>query len=104
VFGNNNDFVIESRDISLLCIVDGGIQMTKDPKKKPTYQTPVVVPLGEIAAAAGVCMEGTMPDASDNCTHGTGALLNCGIGYAPGIDCGSGGAVGGCDTGQVPGY
>ena len=68
--------------------------MTKDAKKKPKYEAPVVAPLGELAAAAGICEEGTAPDTSENCTHGFAAVLNCELGGAPGGACGGGGEVG----------
>jgi hypothetical protein len=43
----------------------------KDEGKKPRYETPVVVPLGEVAKGAGVCGNGSSPTGDADCTHGS---------------------------------
>jgi hypothetical protein len=77
--------------------------MTKDVGKKPIYQAPVVMPLGELATTAGECQDGSVPATDGNCTNGTGVLESCSIGYgAPGV-CLAGsqaGITGGCSNGD----
>jgi hypothetical protein len=65
--------------------------MSDDKKSKPTYQAPVVMPLGELAAAEGqTCQSGgtasscrTGSRASNNCSNGTTAGNRCGMGTSP---------------------
>ena len=44
--------------------------MKKD--KKTTYETPIIVPLGEFARGSGA-----KPSPPNSCNSGTGALQNC---------------------------
>ncbi len=66
--------------------------MPKDSKGKPTYEAPVVMPLGELAAGEGqaTCQSGGTAsscnlggNASNNCRSGTTAAGRCGPGGSP---------------------
>ena len=48
---------------------------SKNAKDKTKYESPVLVPLGEMAKGSGDCVAGTS-DVVD-CTAGTAALNNC---------------------------
>lgn len=52
----------------------------KDESKKPKYETPIVVPLGEMAKGAGA-----------NCIGGSVVTDVCVYGSVPGFGCSSGG-------------
>ena len=63
--------------------------MSDKEKKKPTYEAPIAIPLGEMAqgvganckpgtAASGTCGPG--PLATSNCKDGTNAPGSCAIG------------------------
>lgn len=64
--------------------------MTEDKKSKPTYQAPVVMPLGELAKGEGqTCQVGSTASscrlggyASNNCSNGGTAQQRCGTGTA----------------------
>ena len=66
--------------------------MSDDKKSKPTYQAPVVMPLGELAAGEGqTCQSGGTASscrigghAANNCANGTSAGNRCGFGTSPG--------------------
>jgi hypothetical protein len=56
---------------------------------KPRYQTPVVIPLGELAKGAGACTGGSLP--SDGyCTPGATAIVSCVDGDSADFECGTG--------------
>ncbi len=64
--------------------------MSDDKKSKPTYQAPVVMPLGELAKGEGqTCRTGSTASscnngghAANNCTSGSTAVRRCGTGTA----------------------
>jgi hypothetical protein len=61
----------------------------KDERTKPKYETPTIVPLGELAKGIGTCAAvGSSPD--DSCGSGTSAPTSCGGGNIAGTTCGSG--------------
>lgn len=58
--------------------------------KKNKYETPVIIPLGELARGSGVCMNGGIPNPSPaQCVSGPGTN-NCSMGDNATINCGSG--------------
>lgn len=77
--------------------MDGGLQMTKDAKVKPTYEAPIAVPLGEVVAGVGInpnafiCRDGNYP--SWNCASGSNAGRNCYDGNLPAGTCRQGNGV-----------
>ncbi|MFA6146742.1 MAG: hypothetical protein WC899_00850 [bacterium] len=60
----------------------------KDESKKPKYETPIVVPLGEMAKGKGDCGVGSLNQPG------------CGVGAIADI-CSDGGAAGFCSNGTV---
>ena len=48
----------------------------KNASKKPKYESPTVVPLGELAQGSGYCRAGSHPSTGD-CTGGIMALSYC---------------------------
>jgi len=63
--------------------------------KKTSYETPVVVPLGELVRGSGNCASGTNPSASGggNCKEGSiakGSGGNCIGGSTPSKNCNTG--------------
>ena len=64
--------------------------MTKN--KKTPYETPVIVPLGELARGLGApCRPGS--SAANKCEAGSGAPPpNCGTGHKAGVSCNKGNA------------
>ena len=66
--------------------------MSKDSKGKPTYQAPVVMPLGELAKGEGATCQ-TGGSASNRCRPGGTARLSCANGSV---------AAGGCGSGTTP--
>jgi hypothetical protein len=58
-------------------------------RTKPKYESPVLVPLGEMARGIGACGGGSSPD--DSCGSGAAAPTSCGVGTIPGTTCGTGG-------------
>lgn len=66
--------------------------MSEKRKGKPTYETPKVIPLGELAKAEGqACHSG---GSASNCSIGSSASNNCNTGNTAGQRCGSGGTAG----------
>ena len=63
--------------------------MSDDKKGKPTYQTPVVMPLGELAKGEGATCQ-TGGSASNRCRSGGTASQRCMIGSVASGWCGSG--------------
>ncbi len=61
--------------------------MSNDAKEKPIYETPIVMPLGELAKGSGAdCFEGN--SAHDRCTVGNGAeSFSCSLGADYGTGC-----------------
>lgn len=54
--------------------------MSDKEKKKPTYEAPTVIPLGEIAQGIGAnCQPGT--GAGGGCANGPSAAQNCKEGF-----------------------
>jgi hypothetical protein len=76
---------------------------TQNPEKKPKYETPTVIPLGELARAAGACTAGS-GDTVD-CTAGGLANNACTAGpINNGATCSAGGsAAPTCTGGAAPG-
>lgn len=67
--------------------------MTKE--KKPIYESPIVMPLGELARGLGAaCKPGSSP--SGNCNAGAGVppQVPCTNGGQAGANCGNGGRFG----------
>jgi hypothetical protein len=59
--------------------------MSEDKKGKPTYQTPKVMPLGELAKGEGqACHNG---GSASDCSYGTRASNNCNMGGTAGQQC-----------------
>ena len=63
----------------------------QDVTRKPKYETPTAVALGELASGAGACVAG-VSDVVD-CTAGTAALNNCSQGVAALVACTAGNAA-----------
>lgn len=63
----------------------------KDESKKPMYETPIVVPLGELAKGSGDCFSGASDTAF--CTTGGLATTDCITGGANVVACTTGAAV-----------
>jgi hypothetical protein len=63
--------------------------MSDDKKGKPTYQAPVVMPLGELAKSEGqiACHDG---GSASNCNEGANARRNCNAGVRALTRCGDG--------------
>ena len=57
-------------------------------KGKPKYESPILVPLGEMAKGSGDCVAG-LSDVVD-CTAGTAALNNCSQGVSALVACTAG--------------
>lgn len=72
--------------------------MLKEKKDKPTYEAPVVMPLGELATGEGqpcrnggsavMCNNGST--ATNNCRSGSNAVQSCSTGRAAGQTCNTG--------------
>jgi len=62
--------------------------MTKDVKKKPRYQPPVMMPLDAVKSAAGECVEGSGD--VEACGLGSSAIPACLPGTAADPVCDSG--------------
>lgn len=72
--------------------------MSRDTKDKPTYQAPVVMPLGELATGEGqpcrnggsavMCNKGST--ATNNCRTGSNAVQSCRTGTTAGQTCNTG--------------
>jgi hypothetical protein len=66
--------------------------MSENKKDRPTYQTPKVMPLGELAKGEGQSCHtgGTATDcstgnrATNNCNYGSRAASRCQVGTTPG--------------------
>jgi hypothetical protein len=75
--------------------------MSRDKKEKPTYQTPVVMPLGELAKGEGAsCHSG---GSASNCSIGGTASNNCNVGRTAGNRCGTGSRASNCKIGMSAG-
>jgi hypothetical protein len=71
--------------------------MSDDKQGKPTYQTPVVMPLGELAKGEGQsCHSG---GSASNCSVGGNASNNCNTGSTAGNRCAFGQTPGSCRLG-----
>lgn len=71
--------------------------MSDDTQGKPRYQTPVVMPLGELAKGEGQsCHSG---GSASNCSVGGNASNNCNTGRTAGNRCGFGQTPGSCRWG-----
>jgi hypothetical protein len=78
------------------------IMSDQNPKEKPKYESPVLVPLGEIAKGSGVCAAGTaaLNTTTGNCFPGaTVAAVFCSAGGADAASCVAGGTDAGCSAG-----
>ena len=76
-------------------------------KKKPTYETPVVLPLGDLAVGQGQCTNGSgaVTNSDCSCSSGTEARSDPPFGAWP--DCCTGNAAEGfefppCEAGTLP--
>ena len=69
-------------------------------ENKPPYETPVLLPLGELVKGSGNCTNGSSPTGQGgNCKSGTNANVNnCINGMAPNQNCNQGGTKGGIPT------
>jgi hypothetical protein len=72
--------------------------MSNDKNDKPTYQAPIVMPLGELAKGDGQasCHSG---GSASNCSVGGNASNNCNTGNTAGNPCFFGGTPGSCRWG-----
>ena len=66
---------------------------------KVKYETPLIVPLGELAKGSGICVEGSVPSPSQSeCTVGPVPRFeypnDCPQGHGARVNCGGGSAVG----------
>ena len=61
----------------------------KGKSKKPRYEPPIVVPLGEVAKGSGECDVGSGNASAFNCTTGNLVLGTCDAGLTP-TSCGFG--------------
>ena len=68
--------------------------MARDEKAKPKYESPVILPLGEMARSNGV---------SAACPSGSSPQASCHTGTYPshGSDCASGTGASSCKTGSI---
>ena len=62
-----------------------------DERTKPKYESPILVPLGEIARGAGACTAGSGD--TDTCTAGGLASTACTIGISATAGCTTGGGL-----------
>ena len=66
-------------------------------ENKPVYETPIVLPLGELVKGSGNCSNGSSPSGQGgNCKSGSSAgVNNCINGVVPNQNCNQGGNKGG---------
>jgi hypothetical protein len=65
----------------------------KNNRTKPGYESPTLVPLGELATGAGACVGGSIPGTETLCNQGTFASGGCNNGiFAAGV-CDVGGQI-----------
>ena len=67
--------------------------------KNNPYETPIIIPLGELARGSGICNMGSLPSNNPNkCTSGQGAKFayppSCTKGHGATAACNQGSAVG----------
>jgi len=96
-----------------VCVFIAYLVWDKNIRGKSKYESPVLVPLGEMAKGSGACVAGVSDvvdctagtAALNNCTDaGVAALVACSAGNSAEVAC-SGGAedvVGGCTGGGLP--
>jgi|APFre7841882654_1041346.scaffolds.fasta_scaffold196622_2 hypothetical protein len=66
---------------------------------KPRYESPVALPLGEMAKGSGDCSTGSVVTVGLRCSDGNKTSMECLEGGAAGVDCTEGGAAGVSCTG-----
>jgi hypothetical protein len=82
--------------------------MPEKKQKKPKYEAPVLISLGEVTTGSGYCSPGSgVGTAQSNCATGAGAQINCRTGNNANTRCfngpsaGDGGKIDRCSSGAA---